>query len=119
VVNWINGQNATNMAAKLSSHLAAMVLNVRHGFVPRCAMLYDGEGFMTVEELIDLAADALCADGFTPPGNPHRTLQEGLAQTLDDANNDLNYTDTPLCEDRGGDTGPGLSGGKLRAITMD
>lgn len=96
---WINGQNATNMAAKLSSHLAAMVLNVREGFVPGCAHVVFGAGEISIDDLIADANAALCADGYTPSGDePNRTNQENMKNVLDLANNNSGYTDTERCD---------------------
>lgn len=99
VAAWINGQNATNMAAKLSSHLAAMVLNVRNGDVPGCAhVVFDG-GEISIEDLIADANASLCADGYTPDGDePNRGDQETMKNALDQANNNNGYTDTERCD---------------------
>lgn len=91
---WINSTDATNMAAKLSSHLAAMVLNREAGFVDgsRTYLPFGG----TINELIALANDSLLLEGeedpaengaFTPPGSPARAYQEQLKNYLDALNN--------------------------------
>jgi hypothetical protein len=85
VKNWILA-DAVNMAYKLSSHLAAMVLNLGEGFV-------NGNSFdlcsdQTVNALVTEANNALCDDGYTPAGDePHRSEQEALKNCLDALNN--------------------------------
>lgn len=82
---WINRTDATNMAAKLSSHLAAMVLNREAGFVDgsRTYLPFGG----TINELITLANESLARDPFTPPGDEERAIQEQLKNHLDALNN--------------------------------
>ena len=77
--------NATNMANMLSAQLAAMTLNLRHGFV-------DGNAFnlcsnQTVNQLAASANAALCANGLTFSGSPDRAPQEGMKNCLDRLNN--------------------------------
>jgi len=73
------------MAYMLSAQLAAMKLNVAHGFVDPTsfALCYNG----TVAQLISAADAALAADGFTPAGDPNRSIQETLKNCLDRLNN--------------------------------
>lgn len=83
--NWLLASTATNMAYKLSSHLAAMTLNVEAGYV-------NGDSFFlpcncTINELLEDANDALAADPYTPAGDPNRALQETLKNWLDQLNN--------------------------------
>lgn len=82
---WINKTDATNMAAKLSSHLAAMVLNREAGFVDgsRTYLPFGG----TINELIALANESLARDPFTPQGDAERAIQEQLKNHLDALNN--------------------------------
>ena len=82
---WLQNANATNMAYMLSAQLAAMKLNVAHGFVDPTsfALCYNG----TVAQLISAADAALAADGFTPAGDPNRSIQETLKNCLDRLNN--------------------------------
>jgi hypothetical protein len=83
---WLLDSNAVNMAYKLSSHLAAMRLNVEAGFVNGNAF-YIPSG-MTINQLITAANNALGADGFTPSGDePNRSTQEALKNALDALNN--------------------------------
>jgi hypothetical protein len=82
---WLLASTATNMAYKLSSHLAAMTLNVEAGYV-------NGDSFFlgcncTINELLEDANDALAADGYTPAGDPNRATQEQLKNWLDQLNN--------------------------------
>ena len=83
--SWLQDANATNMAYMLSAQLAAMKLNVEHGFVnPNAfALCFNG----TIAQLISAADAALLADGFTPAGDPNRTTQEALKNCLDALNN--------------------------------
>jgi hypothetical protein len=86
VKTWLLDSTAVNMAYKLSSHLAAMVLNLNEGYV-------NGNSFdlcsdQTVNALVTEANEALCADGITPAGDePHRSEQEALKNCLDALNN--------------------------------
>jgi len=82
---WLLASTATNMAYKLSSHLAAMTLNVEAGYV-------NGDSFFlgcncTINELLEDANDALAADAYTPDGDPNRATQEQLKNWLDQLNN--------------------------------
>ena len=85
VKNWLNDAKATNMAYMLSVQLAAMKLNVAHGFVDPNAFSLCFNG--TVAQLISAADAALLADGNTPPGDPNRATQEALKNCLDTLNN--------------------------------
>jgi hypothetical protein len=88
---WILGATATNMAYMLSAQLAAMQLNVMNGFVDGNALVFDGVGFISVNDLILAADAALLADNTTLAGDPNRATQEALKDALDDANNNLNF----------------------------
>jgi hypothetical protein len=83
--SWLLGGNATNMAYKLSTHLAAMALNVEAAFVDgkRTYLPFGG----TINELIALANASLASDPFTPPGDEERAIQEQLKNHLDALNN--------------------------------
>jgi hypothetical protein len=96
------GATATNMANMLSAQLAAMELNVRHGFVSGTALVhigtcYSAYGFITINDLIAAADAALTADGYTPAGDPNRAYQECLKNALDDANNNKNFVQGTPC----------------------
>ncbi len=90
---WLKKRRATNMAYQLSGHLAAMMLNVSVGFVNGDALVYIGEegDMISIYDLMDAAATALCEDGYTPSGDENRDYQEMLKDALDDANNNLNW----------------------------
>jgi hypothetical protein len=101
--NFLLGATATNMSNMLSAQLAAMYLNVAHGFVNGGALIFagsnpagcsvpvNGAGFITVSALLTDAEAELCADGFTPSGDPDRACQEFKKTALDKANNNLNF----------------------------
>jgi hypothetical protein len=104
---WLLNANATNMAYMLSAQLAAMELNVLNGFVTGSSLVYGGDciktyfpgsnGFISISALMDAANTALCADGYTPAGDPNRPYQECLKTTLDQANNNLNFVQSQPC----------------------
>jgi hypothetical protein len=110
---WLLNANATNMANMLSAQLAAMELNVlNHTVSPAfgvdgTALVYGGDcianyfpgsnGFITVNALMSAAATELCANGYTPAGNPARAYQECLKTTLDNGNNNLNFVQSQPC----------------------
>lgn len=82
---WLLDSTAVNMAYKLSSHLAAMALNVEAGYV-------NGDSFFlpchcTINELMDDANASLGAYPYTPTGHPQRDDQEMLKNWLDQLNN--------------------------------
>ena len=101
------GANAVNMANMLSAQMAAMELNVLHGFVSWTATVYGGNcianyfpgsnGFITVNALMAAANTSLCSYGNTPAGHPQRAYQECLKNTLDNANNNLNFVQSQPC----------------------
>lgn len=95
---WLLGSNAVNMAYKLSSHLAAMRLNVYNGLVNGNHLLYapgvksaNSTGFATVNAVMAEADASLAAYGYTPDGHAERAHQEALKNALDKANNNLNF----------------------------
>jgi len=92
---WLLGSTAVNMAYKLSSHLAAMMLNVLNGLVDGDALIYVGGQFASVSEVMDEANASLGLYGFTQDGT-ERTVQEGLKNALDDANNNKNFLQSNL-----------------------
>jgi len=93
---WLLGGNAVNMAYMLSVHLAAMSLNVEAGFVSGDAIVSSPVlGFISIKDLLKAANDALCADGYTPSGDPNRACQEALKNALDAANNNQNFVFIP------------------------
>lgn len=83
--DWLLASTATNMAYKLSSHLAAMRLNVEAGFVNGNRIYAPFGG--TVNQLMALADNSLATDPLTPVGHPERAYQEQLKNYLDALNN--------------------------------
>lgn len=95
---WLVSTNAVNMAHKLSSHLAAMELNVYHDFVADDAVIYapgvsgaSVTGFIALSTVLDLADASLGLYGYTPEGHSERETQTVLKNAIDDANNDKNF----------------------------
>lgn len=101
---WLLSANATNMAYMLSAQLAAMELNVEAGFVNGGAFVFagtapagctvpglNGNGFISINNLMADANTELCADGITLAGNPDRACQEFKKNALDAANNNKNF----------------------------
>lgn len=101
--SWLLSANSTNMAYMLSAQLAAMELNVEAGFVKDSAIVYapgvdPNSDFITINNLRTKANNALCADGYTPSGDPNRMYQEYLKNALDYANNNLNFVQNEPCD---------------------
>jgi hypothetical protein len=101
---WLLNAEATNMAYKLSSSLAAMALNVEADFVDDDALVYapgvpgaNALGFMSIGDLMTAANEALGADGLTRAGDPNRAIQEYMYKALDKANNDKNFVQLKPC----------------------
>ena len=105
--DWLLVANATNMANMLSAQMAAMELNVLHGFVSWTAIVYGGDcianyfpgsnGFITIGSLMTAANTSLCSFGNTPAGHAQRAYQECLKTTLDNGNNNLNFVQSQPC----------------------
>lgn len=93
---WVNAANATNMAHKLSSQLAAMRLNREAGFVNGSRTFVPFGG--TINELMALADASLASDPFTPPGHDERAYQEMLKDHLDALNNGAATVLTSPCK---------------------
>ena len=85
VRTFLLGANAVNMANMLSAQLAAMTLNIRHGFVDPNA--FDLCSNKTVGQLVADANTALCANAFTFSGSPDRAAQEAMKNCIDALNN--------------------------------
>jgi hypothetical protein len=79
------GANAVNMANMLSAQLAAMTLNIRHGFVDPNA--FDLCSNKTVGQLVADANTSLGANGLTFTGSPDRAAQEAMKNCIDALNN--------------------------------
>ena len=107
--NFLLGANATNMANMLSAQLAAMKLNVLHGFVNGSALVYapalsacgtaglSSLGFISINDLMTAANQSLFDHPLTKAGSPDRACQEALKNALDDANNNKNFTQSAPC----------------------
>jgi len=103
------GANATNMANMLSAELAAMKLNVLHGFVNGSALIYapalspcgtaglSSLGFISINDLMTASNQSLFDHPSTPDGSPDRACQQGLKNALNDANNNKNFTQSSPC----------------------
>lgn len=97
---WILSATATNMANMLSAQLAAMWLNVEAGFVDGDALVYSscaGE-FVSINDPMNASNTSLGLYGDTTSPHAERSNQECLKNTLDDANNDLNFLQDESCE---------------------
>jgi hypothetical protein len=92
---WLLDSNATNMANKLSSHLAAMRLNVEAGFVNGNRIYAPFGG--TINALIAAANASLGANPYTPTGHPQRAYQETLKNHLDALNNGAGVVSPTPC----------------------
>jgi hypothetical protein len=102
--SWLLSATATNMAYMLSAQLAAMELNVQHGFVSASALIYapgaataNANGFATVSDVMNEANVDLGIHGSTVQSGPARTYQEALKNALDKANNNLNFVQSGPC----------------------
>lgn len=93
---WLRGSDAVNMAYKLSSHLAAMALNVEAGYVNGNATFVPFDG--TIIELMTLANDSLLANPQTFVGHPERAYQEELKNYLDALNNNAAIVSPTPCK---------------------
>ena len=92
---WLLASDATNMAYKLSSHLAAMELNVEAGFVDGNRIYAPFGG--SINQLMTLANNSLQSDPFTPAGHPERAYQEQLKNYLDALNNGAGVVSPTPC----------------------
>lgn len=99
--NWLSSASSTNMAYMLSAQLAAMKLNVLHGFVSGASLVYaPGVGatdFISVNALMTAADASLVLDQNTPAGDPNRAYQEKIKNALDAANNDTSFVKPTPC----------------------
>lgn len=83
--SWLRGSTAVNMAYKLSSHLAAMTLNVESGLVDGSVTFAPCE--CTIDELLHDANASLGLYPLTMPGHVQRADQGQLKDWLDMLNN--------------------------------
>jgi len=109
--SWLLSANATNMAYMLSAQLAAMELNVAYGNVSGgslvfaganpagCSVPVSGTGFITINALMQDAANELAANGFTTAASdPVERICQNFKQTaLNNANNNLNLVQSSPC----------------------
>jgi hypothetical protein len=100
---WLLNATATNMSYMLSAQLAAMELNVAHGFVNSSAMIYaplsasNQNGFASIGNLMAEANAALSTNTVVLSGNPARPYLEALKNYLDAANNNTNFVQSGPC----------------------
>jgi hypothetical protein len=92
---WLLASDATNMAYKLSSHLAAMSLNVEAGFVNGNRVYAPFGG--TINQLIAAANASLGSWPYTPAGHAQRANQERLKNFLDALNNGAGVVNPTPC----------------------
>ena len=92
---WLLAADATNMAYKLSSHLAAMQLNVEAGLVNGNSFYIPYGG--TINSLIAAANTSLGLYPYTPAGHAQRANQEQLKNFLDALNNGANIVSASPC----------------------
>ena len=101
--DWILS-DATSMSYKLSSHLAASVLNVTYGFVPATSLVYapgtqsaNDAGFANVLDLIAEADAELALHGTAFPGDAWHDYQEALKDALVGVNEGGNFAQEVSC----------------------
>jgi len=93
--NWLLSATAQNMAYMLSAQLAAMELNVQHGFVDPNAF-YVPAG-MTIQQIMNAANTSLDLYPNTTAAGPNRTAQETLKNYLDALNNGASVVPPTPC----------------------
>ena len=96
----VSGNNAKNMAQKLSQHVCAMQFNLLAGLADRDCLVYTGQNADCIDGspdtveigvVMDLAIASLNSDPYTPAGDDQRDYQECLKNILDAANNNVNW----------------------------
>lgn len=107
---WLLAATNTNMAYMLSAELAAMELNVQHGYVNGTALVLAGTapgvcsvsglsatGFITINNLMAEVTAQLAAAGgnLTLVGNPKRVCQAFTENALNVTNNNQNFAGCP------------------------
>jgi hypothetical protein len=93
---WLLDSTAVNMAYKLSSHLAAMTLNIEAGYVNGDSLFLPCN--CTINELVDDANASLGLYPYTPSGHPQRANQEMLKNWLDALNNNALVVSPTPCK---------------------
>lgn len=103
LADWSLNATASNMAYMLSTQLASMQLNVRHGSVSGNALVHapgllsyattglNSNGFISVNDLMAAAAAEVLVHPQTRNGSLDRPYQEAMKGVLDDANNNKNF----------------------------
>ena len=102
VKTWLKEARAKNMANMLSAQLAAMQLNVNHGYVDPTAYVYaqgvdDLTNFVMIQDLMDIADAELDDNPDTTSPSDDRDYQEIIKDALDDANNNTNFVQPEIC----------------------
>ncbi|MGB8413382.1 MAG: ice-binding family protein [Candidatus Binatus sp.] len=107
---WLLAATNTNMAYMLSAELAAMELNVQHGYVNGAALVLAGTapgvcsvsglsatGFISINNLMADVTAQLAASGgnLTLVGNPKRVCQAFTENALNVTNNNANFAGCP------------------------
>ena len=95
----VSGNNAKNMAQKLSQHVCAMQFNMLYGLADEDCLVYTGQNAdcvggaetVSIGEVMALAIASLASDPYTPDGHAQRHYQECLKNILDAANNNTNW----------------------------
>jgi hypothetical protein len=92
------------MSYKLSTHLAAMLLNVTYGFVPGTSLVYapgtqsaNAAGYAVLSDLIAEANAELGLHGTAQSGDAWHTYQAALKDALDQANNGGDFPQSVQC----------------------
>jgi hypothetical protein len=108
--SWLAAATNTNMAYLLSAELAAMELNVQHGYVNGSALVLAGTppgvctvpglsitGFISINNLMaDSSAQLAAAGGnLTLAGNPARVCEAFTENALNVTNNNQNFAGCP------------------------
>jgi hypothetical protein len=90
-----SGLNAANMAAQLSRHTAAMILNILSGAVDGNAYYIPAE--MTVQEIVDASKALLNANPIITEPGELRDQAEQLKDWLDELNNGADVVPSEHC----------------------
>jgi hypothetical protein len=104
----LSGTASSNMAYKLSTHLAAMDLNVYtlglpQGVDPNALIYAPGTvsanalGYATVQDVMNEANNEIGLHPLTSSTSPYRAYQEVLKNALDNANNNKNFVQDEPC----------------------
>jgi hypothetical protein len=102
VKTFLKEAKAKNMANMLSAQLAAMQLNVNHGYVGPTAYVYapgvdDLTNFVMIQDLMNIANAEIDDNPDTTSQSEDRDYQEILKNALDDANNNTNFVQPEIC----------------------